>query len=348
MNRRLRRPGRMGTLRDVADLVGVSISTVSRALTGKGLISKPTEARIRQAADAVNYQPNTLARGLKTQRSRLIGLMVHNLVGTTYRLLAELAQPRLGEAGYQVILCVTGDDAAQEARFLTTLENYRAEGLILVPTGKNGGRLAQFQHAGMALVTVIRRQEELHLETILQANEEGAYIGTNYLLDLGHTEIGFIVGRLDTTSGRERYTGYVRALMERGLKPDPSLIHAGLYRPETGLRACETLMTSTRKPTAIFVANHEASMGALKYLSENAISVPNDVSLLCYEEMPWFKWHKPAITVVDSGSQQLADLAIETLLQRLGEREQTQTPAPAREHRVAAELIIRESCAPRR
>ncbi|BBK41133.1 LacI family transcriptional regulator [Allostella vacuolata] len=340
-------PLKAGTLKDVADLVGVSVSTVSRALTGKGLIGKDTEERIRKAAEAVNYRANTLARGLKTQRSRLIGLMVHNLVGTSHRLLAELAQQRLGAAGYQVILSVTSDDPEQEARFLDTLENYRAEGLIIIPTGRNGARLARFAQAGVPVVVVIRRQEELELETILHANEEGAYAGTRYLLDLGHRDIGFIVGRADTTSGRERYTGHVRALKEAGLRPDPSRIHFGSYRPETGFRACEAMLGSGRPPTALFVANHEASMGAMKYVTEQGIAVPDQLSLLCYEDVPWFSWHKPAISVVDSGSQRLAELAVERLLLRLGEGA---APAPARplEHRVDAGLIIRESCAPPR
>ncbi|WP_197735657.1 LacI family DNA-binding transcriptional regulator [Allostella humosa] len=330
---------RAGTLKDVALLAGVSISTVSRALTGKGLISEQTEKRIRQAAEAANYRPNTLARGLKTQRSRLIGLMVHNLVGTSHRLLAEVAQQRLGAAGFQVILCVTGDDAEQEARFLTTMENYRAEGLIVIPTGRNGPQLAKFAQAGVPVIAVIRRQEEQALETILHANEEGAQAGTRYLLDLGHRDIGFIVGRADTTSGRERYVGHVRALTEAGLRPDPSRIHFGAYRPETGFRACEAMLANGRRPTAIFVANHEASMGAMRFIRERAIDVPEDLSLLCYEDTPWFAWNKPAITVVDSGPQRIAELAVERLLMRL-DGVPTQL-----EHRVDAALVIRESCA---
>ena len=328
-----------GTLKDVAVLAGVSVSTVSRALTGKGLISEPTEQRIRQAAEAVNYRPNTLARGLKTQRSRLIGLMVHNLVGTSHRLLAEIAQQRLSDAGYQVILCVTADDAEQEARFLATMENYRAEGLIVIPTGRNGPRLAKFAQAGVPVIAVIRRQEDEALETILHANEEGAYAGTGYLLGLGHRDIGFIVGRADTTSGRERYTGHVRALTEAGLRADPTRIHFGAYRPETGFRACEAMLGNGRRPTAIFVANHEASMGAMRYIREQGIAVPEELSLLCYEDTPWFAWNKPAITVVDSGPQRIAELAVERLLHRL------EGEPPAGEHRVDAALVIRESCA---
>lgn len=330
-----------GRLKDVAALAGVSVSTASRVLTGKGLISQPTADRIRQAAEAVSYRPNRLARGLKTQRSHLIGLIVHNLVGTSQRLLAEVAQQRLSVAGYQVMLGVTGDDPEQEARFLSTLEHYRAEGLILIPTTGNQAQLARMARAGLPIVAAIRRQDGLAAETILHANEEGAYAGTRYLLGLGHRDIGLIVGRADTTSGQERYGGYVRALKEQGLQPDPARIHFGAYRPETGFRACAAMLGNGRPPTALFVANHEAAMGALGYLNENAVAVPGSLSLLCYEDNPWFSWHKPAISVVESGSEALAALAVERLLSRLDDPDAT----AGTDQRVGGPLIIRESCA---
>lgn len=331
-------------MRDVARRAQVSVTTASRALSGSPLVNAATEQRIREAAEALGYRPNTLARGLKTQSSRLIGLMVHNLVATSYRTLAETAQRRLGEAGYQVILCISGDSPDQEARFLATVEDYRAEGLIIVPTGQNARLLDRLERSGLPIVAAIRSQKGAEIETVLQADTDGAEEGTRYLLGLGHRRIGLIVGRSDTTSGAERRAGYLHALADAGIAADDALIVAGPYVPETGVLGCERLLTLPDPPTALFVANHEAAMGVLSYLSEHDIRVPDQLSLLCYEDVPWFRWQKPAISVVDNGAQTIADLVVDALLRRLGGTATDPGTEGRRGLRVGARLVQRDSC----
>ncbi|MDT8334028.1 LacI family DNA-binding transcriptional regulator [Roseomonas gilardii] len=332
------------TLRDVAQAARVSVSTASRALAGGGLTSRGTEIRLQRIAAELGYRPNTLARGLKTRSSRLIGLVVHNLANASFRVLAEVVQSRLRAEGYRAILCITADDPEQEAETIATLQEQRADGVIICPTGRNGTLLAALDRGGTPVIGVIRRDEAAELDCILAADPEGAYAGTNHLLELGHRRIGLIVGRQETTSGRERLSGYRRALEEAGLRFDPTLVHAGRYEPETGLAGCRQLLDRPDPPSAIFVANHESSFGVLRGLAERDIAVPDRISLLCYEDMPGFAWQRPAISVVDSGAGALAELAAERLLQRL--RPGGATPSTtAREFRIGARLIQRQSCA---
>jgi LacI family transcriptional regulator len=329
------------TLRDVAQAAKVSVSTASRALAGGGLTSPATAARLQAVAAKLGYRPNTMARGLKTRSSRLVGLVVHNLTNASFRTLAEVVTRRLRAEGYQVILCITADDPAQEADTVATLTDQRVDGLIICPTGQNSAQLTALERSGTPVTCVVRRDDAADLETVLAADPDGAFAGTNYLLALGHRRIGLIVGRAETTSGRERLSGYRRALEEAGLSFDPDLVHAGRYEPETGLAGCQHLLDRPDRPTALFIANHEAALGVLRGLAERQILVPEDISLLCYEDMPGFAWQRPAISVVDSGAFAMAELAADRLLHRL-----KNAGDHAREYRIGARLIERQSCAP--
>lgn len=332
------------TLKDVARAAKVSVSTASRALAGRGLASRSTQARLQRIAADLGYRPNTLARGLKTRSSRLVGLVMHNLANESFRVIAEVVQTRMRALGYQVILCITGDDPAQELDTLATLADHRVDGLVIVPTGRNGARLAALQASGVPVTCLIRRDAQAGCETVLAGDPDGAYEGARYLIGLGHRRIGLIAGRPDTTSGRERVAGYRRALQEAGLRADPALVHAGHFEPETGAAACRALLDLAEPPTALFVANHEAALGVFRTLAERADAVPDALSLLCYEDSPWFAWHRPSISVVDSGPAALAGLAVDRLLQRMGDA--GHAAAAPREYRIGAQLVRRDSCRP--
>ncbi len=332
------------TLRDVARAAAVSVSTASRALTGSGLANAQTEQKILRIAAELGYRPNTLARGLKTKSSRLVGLVLHNLVNASFHTMAEVVQRRLGSAGYQVILCITGDDAGQEARYLSTLMDHRVDGVLIVPTGGNAPLLSAMDNADVPVVTIVRSHTDARFNAVLAADVEGSYSGANYLLDLGHRRIGFIVGREDTTSGRERLSGYLRALRERGIPHDPAFTYQGPYQPETGMEACGAFFALPKPPTALFAANHESTSGVLRFLSARHIRVPDDVSLLCYEDTPWLDWHTPRVNIVDNGAEAMADLAVDLLMRGMQSVTRGEARSELRELRVGARLVVRDSC----
>jgi len=329
------------TLKDVAHAARVSVSTASRALTGSGLASERTQQRLVQIARELGYRPNPIARGLKTGQSRLVALLVHNLTNASFQVMAEVVQARLKMLGYQMLLCIGGDDPQQESDTLTTLVDHRIDGLIVVPTGKNGAQLTSLAKE-IPIVCLVRRDDETDLETVLADDPQGAYIGTRHLIELGHRRIGLIVGRRDTTSGRERLSGYIRALREAAIPVDNTLVHAGHFEPETGASGCRKLLDLPRPPSAIFVANHEATLGVLRVTAERHIAIPDDLSLLCYEDMPWFEWHRPSISIVDNGARDLANLAVDRLLPRMDAKGNGSDGV--REYRVGARLVKRDSC----
>lgn len=327
------------TLRDVAEAAHVSVATASRVLAGKGLAGPATQARIREAAERLGYRPNKFAQGLKTRHTHLIGVVIHNLENASFRRIAAVVQGRMREKGYQVMLCITGDDAQQERDAVSTLMDYNVSGVVVVPTGQNSGMFVQLEQSGVPVLCVVRRDPSAMLESVLSADVDGAYDATRYLLQQGHRRIGIVVGRRGTTSGDERRAGYLRALDEAFVPFDPSLIVDGPYLPQTGTNAANALLDLPKPPTAIFVANHESALGVMRVVSERGLRVPDDISLLCAEDSPWFEWQRPALSVVDSGPEALANLAADRMLQRLDG-----STNGAREYRVGQRLMLRGSC----
>ena len=327
------------TLRDVAEAANVSIATASRVLAGKGLAGPETQLRIREAAEKLAYRPNKFAQSLKTRQTQLIGVVIHNLENASFRTIAAVMQSRMREAGYQVMLCITGDDAEQERDAISTLTDYNVSAVVVVPTGLNSNLLTGLEKSGIPVVCVVRRDPSNTLETVLSADVDGAFEGTRHLLSFGHRRIGLVVGRRSTTSGSERRAGYVRALDEAGVPFDPDLIVEGPYVPQTGIAAANTLLDLALPPTAIFIANHESALGVMRVVSERGLIVPDDLSLLCYEDSPWFQWQRPALSVVDSGAEALANLTADRVMQRIEGAHNG-----AVEYRVGQRVLSRASC----
>ena len=326
------------TLRDVARAADVSVATASRALGDSRLVNPKTVRHVVQVAAALGYRTNTFARALKTKRSKLIGLTVHNLENESFRVLASVVQTRMQAQGYQVLLTISGDDAEQEKEILNTLKDHGVDALITVPTGANGAELLAMEQAGIPVVCAVRRVLDVALEAVLAADTDGGYEGTRHLLVQGHRRIGLIVGLTSTTSGKERLAGYRRALEEGGLPFEPGLVHAGRYTPVTGSEGAHALLDLPQAPTALFVANHESSLGVLRAVAERGLDVPKDLSLLFYEDSPWLEWQRPAMSVVDSAATDLANLVVDRLVQRLAG-----VPNSAREYRVGSRLVQRAS-----
>lgn len=300
-----------------------------------------------RSAQELGYRPNSVARSLKTRNSRLIGLVLHNLVNVSFHTVAEVAQTRLGHAGYQMILCISGDDRDREAHYLQMLADHQVEGILMVGTGRNPELLHRLAGSGLPMIELIRETPDTPVDTVLAADTQGAYEATRYLIGLGHRRIGLIAGPENVTSGRERALGYVQALAEAGIAIDPQLIFRGPFSPSTGAIGLAAVIDLPNRPTALLIANHESVFGALPVLVERRIEIPTELSVICYEDVPFFKWWDPQLTVVDSSPAELANLAVDLLLKQLGRSTTEAAPNP-HEYRVGARLTIRKSCSPPR
>lgn len=335
------------TLNDVAAAAAVSRSTASRALSGSPLIAEETRRRVEATAARLGYRPNWAASALRTRQSKLIGLVLNNLINASFHTVAEVVQRRAAAEGYQVLLCITDADPQREAAFLRTLQDHSADGVILIGSGKNVTLTNRMLRDGTAVVNLIRAPNGTASPSVLAADRDGAHEATRYLLELGHTRIGYIGGPPSTNSGRERFAGYSEALREHGLQVDDTLVVQGPFDPEFGRSATSRLLDTAADMTALFVANHEAVFGALPTLVERGVAIPTDLSLICYEDIPWLRWWRPAITVVDNGATELGELAVDLLLQQI-QRRSADGSSTGRTYRVGAQLVRRDSCRSRR
>jgi LacI family transcriptional regulator len=334
----------------VAERSGVSVSTASRALTGSNRVSGPTMARVHAAATALGYRPNASARTLRTARSRFIGLVVTNLVNTSFHTIAEVVQREFAQRGYQLMLSVTAGDPEQERSSLHTLVDHSAAGVIVV--GSDSEATEELRKLGTPTVHLARRPRDPAGDCVLGDEIAGGRSATEYLLENGHRRIAIIAGPPDVPSGRERMQGYWLAMQAAGVPVSGELALAVPLSPDAGGPAVEALLAlpALRRPTALLVANHEASHGALPALREHSVTMPADLSVICYEDSPLARWWHPAITVIDNNARQMGELAARLLLQRLEAAEMSADRGRNEfsEFRVGTRLIERDSCRPLR
>lgn len=328
------------TLVDVAVAAGVSRSTASRALSGSPLISPQTRAAVEAAARSLGYRPNRAASALRSNRSHLLGLVMNNLINASFHTIAEVVHKRASAAGFQVLLCITDADPVRENDVLAMLGEHGVDGTIVIGSGRSAPASNALLAQGRAVVNLIRSVRDSRASTVLADDVEGARDATAHLLALGHRRIGYIGGTAEATSGRERFAGYRSALADAGIAVDDAIVRKGPFTTEFGAEAVNSLLDSGEAITALYAANHEAVFGILPTLVSRGVSVPDELSLICHEDMPWLALWQPAITVVDNGAAQLANLAMDLLFQQINE-----SAAPdGRTYRIGARLVERASC----
>ncbi|MET3805803.1 LacI family transcriptional regulator [Nakamurella sp. UYEF19] len=330
-------------LREVARASGVSISTASRALAGSTLVSDATRARVEEAARRIGYRPNASARALRTGGSRLVGLVITNLVNNSFRVIAEIVQQRLAEAGHHLVLSITGGDAESERAALHTLMELGASGVVAV--GSDSKAFAEVKAGAMPVVHLGRRPAKLVGDCVLGDEGAGAGSAVELLIKNGHRRIGIVCGPASVTSGRERLDGYRQALLAAGRPAPEELVVAGSFTARTGVEAVDALLAlpRARRPTALLVANHESAYGVLPRLRELGVAIPEAMSVICYEDAPIMHWWWPPITVVDNQPAQMAELVTQLLMDRItGVRASTTRSAV---HRIPTRLVERGSVA---
>jgi len=330
-------------IEDVAKLAEVSSSTVSRALTRPDMVAPSTRERVIQAAHQLGYQPNKLARGLRKQQSHLLGLMVTDILAPFHATLAKGVQDAAEKHGYVVFLFNTDEQPEKEERYLKELQSHLPEGLLIVPTSKTRQNLGIV--GNLTVIELDRTSGTPGVHSVLVDNVTGARGAVEHLIKLGHRRIGMVAGPHSVTTALERLEGYKQALLSAGLQVQEELIATGDHKEEGGYRATQTLLSLPPKlrPTALFVGNSEMAAGAVLAVRDLHLNIPDQLSLISFDDTRWARLMQPALSVVAQPAYDLGYIACETLISLL----KRDKPVPTTTLRLNTELIIRQSTAPR-
>ncbi|WP_018693073.1 LacI family DNA-binding transcriptional regulator [Algicola sagamiensis] len=341
------------TIHDVARHAGVSIKTVSRVLNQEPSVRQSTKEKVTEAITILNYQPNLSARNLAGARSYTIAYVYDN--PNAYYII-EMQKGILSicrEHGFELVIhpCdSTADDICEEIEMMIRRTNL--SGLVLTPPLSEMPEiqtlLAQLDVQYIAITSSQNKREhenqQHHDHQHITIDDLGAAKDmTRYLLDMGHRQIGFISGDLDHASSHERLNGYQEALQEEGLKADPKMVRSGQYSFESGKVEAKTLLSTQPRPTAIFACNDEIAAGALFAATQLDIQVPQELSIVGFEDSPFSRQTWPSLTTCAQPTFEIAQHATRSLIRQVRRTQaQTETTKPI-QHIFKPTLVLRES-----
>lgn len=305
----------MPTIADVAKRAGVSAPHAARVLSGKGYASPEVRARVLRAAEEIDYVPNHLARSLRSRRTNTIGLIISDVENPFYSQIAKCVETEAKARGFHVVLCNSGDEVKQERHYLALLEGIRVDGVILTPAPGRNPSLKRLVEGGTAVVQLDRTAGGVKSDAVLVDNEAGAAAAVEYLVDHGHERIGILGGPHNITTGKRRFDGFVRALQAHGITPCSELVRVGSFQREHAIEDVRALLDAA--PTAIFAANNILAEACVLALVERGMRVPDDMSIVAFDDTPWMRMVNPPLTTVRQPTADMARTAVELLARRL-------------------------------
>jgi LacI family transcriptional regulator len=329
------------TLRDVARLAQVHPGTVSRALNPdtRRLVNEETARRVIEAAEELDYRPNPIARGLKTNRSHTIGVLVPDLQNPLFPPIVRGIQDRLEVAGYTPLIANTDNDPERERNDFDAMRARQVDGVIAATARLDPED--ELSDAGLPVVYVIRRHDAGAAPAATADDRRGCGLAVEHLVALGHTRIALLGGPIGVSTGRERHEGFVAAMERAGLDIDPELVRFGAaFTEPEGRRLCDELLASGAEVTAIVAGNDLMALGCYDGLAARGMTCPADMSVVGYNDMPFSERFNPPLTTIGIPQYEIGAAAADLLLERL------QDPAAAtREVTLPPQLVVRGSTA---
>ncbi len=330
--------GQRVTISDVARTAGVSVATVSKVINGRYGVAQSTSSRVQEVIDDLGYESSLVARSLRSHRTHVIGILVAEFEPFSAEILKGAATV-LADTGYELLAYtggLQGRGAGWERRYLSRLSGTLIDGAVLVtPTVVEAD-------AGIPVVAIDPHTGPTGLPTVDSDNLTGAVIGTEHLLELGHRRIAFVGGRADLESSRLREQGFRQAMAAAGLVVDEVLVRAGDYRKESTREPVRELLALPDRPTAIFAANDLSAMATIEVAREAGLSVPGDLSVIGFDDIPESAQSDPPLTTVHQPIQQMGAAAVGLLTALLDGGDVAELHV-----RLPTSLVRRGSTAPR-
>ncbi|MGQ7247874.1 LacI family DNA-binding transcriptional regulator [Halomonas sp. V046] len=329
----------MTNIRQVADLAGVSVATVSRTLKTPDIVSPETRERVLKAVEQAGYRPNLTAVQFRSQRTRNLVVLVPTVANTFFARVIAGIQEAASRSGYSVLLCNTLGDESVERDYAAMVTNRQADGLIQLRA------FYPFEASGsdpLPMVNACEVLDEAPCPRVQLNNREASRVLTEHLIQLGHRRIGMIKGPRQSPLTRDRLHGYQEALQDAGIAPDEELLCPGDFTLASGYRAAATLLERHDPPTAIFCENDEMAIGAIQRLKEAGLKIPADISVAGFDDIAFARYCDPPLTTI---SQPAEDFGREAVALLLGLIEGQAVKRNARRI-MPFELVVRSSTGP--
>lgn len=306
------------TIKDIAKETGLGLATISSYLNG-GNVREYNRSKIEEAIQKLNFEVNEVARGLKTNKTQIIGVVIPELNNTFCTQIITEMEDILRKHGYATIVCDCRTDKALEKEAVDFLKRKRVEGIINMPVDATGNHLKSFIKNGHPVVLIDRDIAGVACDSVLVDNRQAAYGAVTELIRKGHKRIGMIVGPKDIYTAKERLLGYQKAMEEAGYPIEESLIMHCDYSIKESMEASRELFAKNPKMTAVFATNYEITVGAMICANEENIKVPGDVSIIGFDNVEFARAVHPTLTIVTQPMEEIARHAAKLMLKRIKE-----------------------------
>jgi DNA-binding LacI/PurR family transcriptional regulator len=328
------------TITDVAREANVSRATVSRVISRKPITSEDVTGRVLAAIEKLGYQPNLVARSLRVQQSKIIGLIISDIQNPFYTGLVRAVEDTAYKNNFLVFLCNSDEDIEKEILYLKLMIAEKVAGVVITPTQERNNPSRMLLEAGVPVVAVDRSIKDLDVDSVVVDNYKVAYELVEHLIQDGHRQIAIVSGPSTITTSRERLEGYTQALSDHGLAVNPLFIRQGLPKEEFGYRAVRDMLELEQPPAALFLVNNLLTLGALRAIREKGLRIPDDIALVAFDDINWTSFVSPPLTVAVQPTYELGRRATELLINRIND------PSIAIERQViSASVFIQKSCA---
>lgn len=334
----------MGTIYDLAKATGVSITTVSKAMNGYPDVSEKTKQKILKAAEEMGYLPNAHAQSLSTRKSWTIGVMFSEANGVGMRhpffnAVIESFRQETEQQGYDLVFA-SRNLRQRDMSYLEHFLHRAVDGIVVICSDRMDSGVQELIASDIPIVVV--DMESADCSTVYSDNREGSMLAVEYLHELGHRRIAHISGDDTVDAGRARVQGFRQKMEELGLPIRPDYVaNGGFFSVEEGKAAMERLLSLTERPTAVFVAGDQMAIGAMEAAREHGLRIPEDVSIIGYDDIEISRYVTPKLTTVRQDTDLMGRVAAEVLIEQITNKQRV-----VGEKVVPVTLVVRESCAP--
>ena len=333
------------TQKELAKLSGVSAGTVSNVMSGAPGVSERSRRKVLDAIKALNYQPNLIARSLRTNRTNTLGMVIPDITVPFFPRIIRGAESAARQAGYFLTVLDSESNQEREEAMMGLLRSQRVEGILLVTAGghKWSDEEAASLIAGVPIVCLDRLPEGLEVDSVCVDDCRGAEMAISHLIAMGHTEIAIITGPLSLKNEQERLSGYRHAMHKAGIPIKNSLIWKGSFEQSDVSRLCQKgLLTPAGRPTALFATNGVTGLAAMRSIYTMGLNTPRDIACVTFDELTSEDFFRPGITAVVQPAYEIGSCAVKVLLNRIATGKPYQSVEKVR---LPPTLIVRESSA---